>query len=72
MADISSGERLPTRGRGTEFNFYFALILMAAVPFGLASWVRDIARMRTLNIKGPLARAWCEADRITPLLFSAP
>ncbi|MDA9944972.1 cytochrome PufQ [Paracoccaceae bacterium] len=28
-------------------------------------------RKQTLMLHGPLARAWAEADRITPLIFSA-
>lgn len=70
MADLTSGA--PTHGqrRGLEFNFYFAIILVAAIPFTSVSWVRDVVRRRTLNLSGPLARAWQEADNITPLIFS--
>ena len=72
MADISSGAPTHNRRRGVEFNLYFTLIFLAATPFGLVSWVRDVVRRRSLNLDGPLARAWQEAERITPLIFSAP
>jgi len=74
MTDITSST--PTRHRcgrrrGAEFHLYFALIFMAAIPFAAVAWVRDVIRNRSLNMHGPLARAWAEADRITPLIFSA-
>ncbi|NBD29067.1 MAG: protein pufQ [Alphaproteobacteria bacterium] len=74
MTDISS-QSLPRarsgRPRNAEFHIYFTLIFICAVPFAGARWVRDVARYRSLNLRGPLARAWSEADRITPLIFSA-
>ncbi len=74
MADITSNPPPRSRcgrRRGAEFQFYFALIFVAAIPFASAAWVRDVIRHRSLNMHGPLARAWAEADRITPLIFSA-
>ena len=56
-------------GRG--ISGLFALIFIAAIPFGFAMWIRDVIRNRSLNVHGPLALAWREADRITPLIFSA-
>jgi hypothetical protein len=47
------------------------MIFLLALPFGSFRWLRDIVRFRTLNLRGPLARAWAEADRITPFIFSA-
>jgi hypothetical protein len=41
-----------------------------ALPFCSATG-SDVIRRRTLNLRGPLARAWAEADRITPLIFLA-
>ncbi|KUF10008.1 cytochrome PufQ [Pseudoponticoccus marisrubri] len=72
MADFTSDvpHRAPRR-RGAEFHTYFVLIFLAALPFSTVRWVVDIAQRRTLNMRGPLARAWAEADRITPLLFTA-
>ena len=54
-----------------EFRVYFTLILLFALPFSTIAWGTDIYRRRTLNLHGPLARAWAEADRITPVIFSA-
>ncbi|MFC3614233.1 cytochrome PufQ [Lutimaribacter marinistellae] len=74
MTDVASHTpSRPTgrRRRDAEFNVYFTLIFLTALPFVSVGWVRDVIRRRTLNLHGPLARAWCEADRITPLIFSA-
>jgi hypothetical protein len=57
--------------RGAEFYLYFTLIFIFALPFATVRWVRDVIRMRTLDLRGPMARAWAEADRTTPLIFSA-
>ncbi|QIE42564.1 cytochrome PufQ [Meridianimarinicoccus aquatilis] len=73
MTDFTSSEthtRRPMR-RGAEFHLYFALIFVLALPFSTGGWVLDVIARRTLNLHGPLARAWAEADRITPLIFSA-
>lgn len=59
------------RRRGLEFQVYFSLIFALALPFATVRWVRDVMRCRTLDLRGPLARAWAEADRTTPLIFSA-
>ena len=64
----------PTQGRrrrSAEFVIYFTLLFVLAIPFVTAAWVVDIIRAGTLNLPGPLARAWLEADRITPIIFSA-
>ncbi len=74
MTDMTSNPPARTRcgrRRGAEFQFYFALIFTAAIPFAFAAWVRNVIRYRSLNMHGPLARAWAEADRITPVIFSA-
>lgn len=72
MTDItSSPPPRRNRTRGLEFHAYFALIFLVALPFGCVAWAFDIAARRTLNLPGPLARAWSEADRVTPLIFSA-
>ena len=57
--------------RGTEFLIYFIIIFVFAIPFATAFWMLDVFQKQTLNLHGPLARAWAEADRITPLIFSA-
>jgi hypothetical protein len=57
--------------RGVEFTIYFTIIFLLALPFCSVDWIRNVIRRRTLNLRGPLARAWVEADRITPTIFSA-
>jgi len=54
-----------------EFNVYFAMIFLLAIPFKMWRWIVHVIRRRSLNVRGPLARAWAEADRITPIIFSA-
>ena len=73
MTDFASTPprlRRPSR-RDFEFHLYFALIFLLALPFAAVAWMLDSPRRRTLNLAGPLARAWAEADRITPLIFAA-
>jgi hypothetical protein len=71
MSDFTSQPERSARRRGAEYNVYFTLIFLFAIPFALVGWIMDVARERTLNLRGPLARAWLEADQITPLIFSA-
>ncbi|PKP85668.1 MAG: protein pufQ [Alphaproteobacteria bacterium HGW-Alphaproteobacteria-2] len=73
MADFTSdGPRArPHTRRSAEFMFYFGLIFVMAIPFATVGWLIDVVRRQTLLLHGPLARAWAEADRITPLIFSA-
>lgn len=74
MTDVTS--KLPTRGcrnisrRSAEFRVFFGLFFVVAIPFATIAWVRAVAREKTLLTRGPLARAWAEADRITPIVFS--
>ena len=72
MSDMNLNlpKRRVGRPRTAEFIAYFTLIFILAIPFGFAFWGRDVARYRTLNLRGPMARAWSEADRVTPLIFS--
>ncbi|MAM62925.1 cytochrome PufQ [Maritimibacter sp. UBA3975] len=56
--------------RSPEFIIYFTLIFCLAIPMAWLAWVRDVIRLRSLNHLGPLARAWSDADRITPMIFS--
>ncbi|MEM8773943.1 MAG: cytochrome PufQ [Pseudomonadota bacterium] len=74
MTDITSNpprQRSHARKRTPEFWCYFVLIFFAALPFAWALWGRDAFRAQSLNIRGPMARAWSEADRITTVIFSA-
>ena len=72
MTDITSApEQKPSgRRRGAEYWVYFSLIFVLSLPSATIRWVRDISRQQTLNLRGPLARAWAEADRLTPIIFS--
>jgi hypothetical protein len=54
-----------------EFNIYFALIFLLAIPVGTERWLANVVRKRSLDVRGPMARAWAEADRITPMIFTA-
>lgn len=74
MADITSNP--PTarrfgRRRGVEFHIYFSLIFLLAIPVGTERWLANVVRKRSLDVRGPMARAWAEADRITPMIFTA-
>jgi hypothetical protein len=73
MTDITSSppmRRRAPRRSSAEYRVYFFCIFFVAIPFAGVRWVRDVIRHRTLNLPGPLARAWLEADRITPTIFS--
>ncbi|QGX97754.1 protein pufQ [Roseovarius faecimaris] len=72
MTDMTSGplHKPAGRRRGTEFWVYFTLIFFVALPSASFRWGRDVIRKRTLNLRGPMARAWAEADRLTPIIFS--
>ncbi|KUJ79798.1 cytochrome PufQ [Ruegeria profundi] len=56
--------------RTPEFILYFSILFLISIPFAVVEWIRHALRRRTLNLRGPLARAWSEADRITPIIFS--
>ncbi len=57
--------------RSAEFTFYFSIILVLAIPFATVFWLLEVIRKQTLRLRGPLARARAEANRVTPLIFSA-
>ena len=72
MTDVASGTS-KTRGqnrRSFEYILYFSLIFVLAIPFATVFWVLDVIRKQTPMLQGPLARAWAEANRVTPLIFS--
>lgn len=74
MTDMTSdmpGRQTGRRRRTLEFHIYFALIFLFALPFALVLWVVDILRLRGFSHRGPLDRAWAEANRTTPMIFSA-
>lgn len=73
MADISTNPqgRTVARRRSLEFQIYFTLIFILAIPVGTERWIANVVRKRSLNVQGPLARAWAEADCITPMIFTS-
>ena len=73
MTDVASNtsKSRTSSKRSMEFTFYFSIIFVLAIPFATVFWVLDVVRKQTLMLHGPLARAWAEADRVTPLIFSA-
>ncbi|MDU8910940.1 cytochrome PufQ [Aestuariicoccus sp. MJ-SS9] len=73
MTDFTSNDPRPRHHakRGMEFTVYFSIIFALAIPFAMVGWMLDVFQKQTLMLHGPLARAWAEADRITPLIFSA-
>ena len=73
MTDLTSNPptRTGTERKNTvEYRVYFTLIFLLAIPFEIVRCARDVARLKTLNMRGPMARAWAEAERTTPLIFS--
>ena len=74
LTDVSSSTRkfrAKPRRRSLEFTIYFSIIFMLAIPFATASWIAEVFRKKSIFVDGPLARSRAEADRITPVIFSA-
>ena len=65
----SAPEDTQTRTRSSEYQFYFGLILLAAVPICAVLWVYALVRHAKLPAQGPLKKAWSEAQSITPRIF---
>ncbi len=59
------------RHRSVEFHIYFAFIFLLAIPFKICRWLAAVTRARPSGARGPLAQAWAEAERVTPIIFSA-
>ena len=72
MSDVShSDHKFRTKSNSSvEYVLFFCLIFVLAIPFGTVGWVIDLYHKKSLLINGPLARAWLEAHRITPVIFS--
>jgi len=73
--DIPTGETTVERIRRTaprrEYYAYFAIIFLAALPLSFLTWVLAAGRQLSLPAKGPIARAWSQAQIITPMIFQA-
>ncbi|WP_299849947.1 cytochrome PufQ [uncultured Roseovarius sp.] len=72
MTDMTSNPppRARKGRRSVEFWVYFTIIFLFALPSAHFRWGRDVVRRGSLNVRGPMARAWSEADRLTPIIFS--
>jgi hypothetical protein len=71
MGPMAGNGRVPARVPRMEFRLYFALIFALALPVGLVTWTVALVRHGHLPQLGPVARAWCDAKAITPMIFSA-
>ena len=75
MSDHTAGHGLGQGGHHAHrtpkavFYIYFALIFLVAIPFATVAWAFALLRDRHLPVHGPLARAWREAEAITPAIF---
>ena len=63
------GHRKKINGRW-EYSVIFWLIFIAARAFTLIFWLVDLYRLKSIFVDGPVTRAWLEAHRITPVIFS--
>ena len=73
MTDVSQSARKyrAKPRRSFEFVLYFSIIFLLAIPFSIVSWVLEVFRKKSVFVDGPIARSRAEADRITPVIFSA-
>lgn len=55
----------------TEYLIYFGIIFLATLPLATLSWALAAMRQGSLTDKGPIKRAWVQAQIITPMIFSA-
>ena len=56
---------------GIEYRIYFALIFLAALPFGLVGWMISPLTPHARRQGRPIPRALAEARTITPMIFRA-
>lgn len=61
--------RYPARVPRVEFQIYFALIFLAALPIVSMMWLWSLVSTQRVPSGGPLARAWREAQVVTPTIF---
>lgn len=60
----------PTTPKG-EFAVYFAIIFAATLPLAVLTWALSLLKNGNAGGKGPIKRAWSQANIITPMIFSA-
>ena len=73
MTDVSQSTRKfrAKPRRSFEFILYFSIIFVLAIPFSTVIWIAEVFRKKSVFVDGPIARSRAEADRITPVIFSA-
>ena len=73
MTDVSQSTRKfrAKPRRSFEFILYFSIIFLLAIPFSTVIWIAEVFRKKSVFVDGPIARSRAEADRITPVIFSA-
>lgn len=74
MTDVSQSARKyrAKPRRSFEFVLFFSIIFLLAIPFSIVSWVVEVFQKKSVFVvDGPIARSRAEADRITPVIFSA-
>ena len=54
-----------------EYNAYFALIFLAALPLAILAWSLSVLRHFKLPETSPIKSALSQARTVTPLIFSA-
>ena len=77
MTDMTSNVAEQTHAQSkrktnqTEFMVYFAIIFLATLPLACLTWALAAIKSRSFTDKGPMARAWSQAQIITPMIFNA-
>ena len=73
MTDVSQSNRKfrAKPRRSFEFILYFSIIFLLAIPFSTVIWIAEVFRRKSIFVDGPISRSRAEADRITPVIFSA-
>ncbi len=75
MSDQTSGGGLDYGQKRTtpkgEFAVYFAIIFVATLPLACLTWALSLLKNGHADGRGPIKRAWSQANIITPMIFSA-
>jgi hypothetical protein len=73
MSDMTSNSPVSRAAKPpkTEFMIYFAIIFAATLPLATLTWALAALKSASLPEKGPIKRAWRQANLITPMIFAA-
>lgn len=73
MSDMTSNSPVTRSAKPpkTEFMIYFAIIFAATLPLATLTWALAAIKSASLPEKGPIKRAWRQANLITPMIFAA-